>query len=117
MRTAASWLNSYLLRIGAAESALCAWGHAPETVKHFLFLCTGWTTERRQFFDKWLRKLGDVSLFLGGRVVQDGEEEDWQPVWAAVRAAVAYATAMARLDWLPEEIWGRPEIGEKEERD
>lgn len=102
MRTGANRLNSYLFRIGVSESALCACGCAPETVKHFLFTCTRWNTERKRFFDKWPRKLGNVSFFLGGRAVEEKEEQGWQPTWAAVRAAVGYARATARLDWVPE---------------
>lgn len=106
MRTGANRLNSYLFRIGAAESALCACCRAPETVKHFLFTCTRWDTQRRQLLDKWPRKLGNASFFLGGRAAEDEEKEDWQPAWAAVRAAIGYARATARLDWVPEEAQG-----------
>ena len=40
LRTGMTRLNSYLNRIGAADSNLCACGQASETIEHFLFRCT-----------------------------------------------------------------------------
>jgi hypothetical protein len=36
LRTGMARLNGFLNRVGAAESNLCACGHASETVRHFL---------------------------------------------------------------------------------
>ena len=40
LRTGMARINSYLSKIGAAESDMCECGHAPETMEHFLFRCT-----------------------------------------------------------------------------
>lgn len=46
LRTGMIRLNSYLYQIGATESAMCTYGQARETVKHFLFRCTRWDMQR-----------------------------------------------------------------------
>ena len=46
LRTGMTRLNSYLNKIGAADSDLCACGQASETVEHFLFRCTKWVAMR-----------------------------------------------------------------------
>ncbi|KJZ69825.1 hypothetical protein HIM_10778 [Hirsutella minnesotensis 3608] len=46
LRTGMIRLNSYLCRIGAADSGLCDCGQATETVEHFLFRCKNWTAQR-----------------------------------------------------------------------
>jgi hypothetical protein len=46
LRTGMTRLNSYLSKIGAAESDICICGRASETVEHFLFRCTKWTRLR-----------------------------------------------------------------------
>ncbi|OBS17458.1 hypothetical protein FPOA_12095 [Fusarium poae] len=38
--------NSYLSKIGAAESDMCDCGCGPETMEHFLFRCSRWEAER-----------------------------------------------------------------------
>ncbi len=53
LRTAMGRINKYLHRIGAAELPDCACGVEKEDVKHFLFRCIRWTSERaplRQYF-------------------------------------------------------------------
>ncbi|KAJ0132998.1 C2H2 type master regulator of conidiophore development brlA [Fusarium oxysporum f. sp. albedinis] len=40
LRTGMAMINSYLSKIGAAESDMCECGRAPETMEHFLFRCT-----------------------------------------------------------------------------
>jgi hypothetical protein len=44
LRTGMARLNSYLHRINAAPTDQCVCGHGRETVDHFLFRCTRWTT-------------------------------------------------------------------------
>ncbi|KAH7146015.1 hypothetical protein EDB81DRAFT_883430 [Dactylonectria macrodidyma] len=43
-------LNSYLHRIGAAESDICDCGQAAVTIEHFLFRCKKWTMQREAMF-------------------------------------------------------------------
>ena len=96
LRTGACRLNEYLFEIGVAESALCACNASNETVRHFLFTCNRWNEERRSLLAKWPRKMGDTSLFLGGRAPTE-EANGWRPNLTAVEAMLAYVKATARL--------------------
>jgi hypothetical protein len=89
-RTGANRLNSYLHRIGAAETDECACGATTETVKHFLFLCRTWMAERKRLlYDRWSDRMRDTSFFLGGRARTE-DPEGWTPDWDAVNATTAY---------------------------
>lgn len=46
LRTGMTRLNVYLHQIGGAESDQCPYGHAKETVEHFLFRCRLWDSHR-----------------------------------------------------------------------
>jgi hypothetical protein len=48
LRTGMARLNSYLFRIAAASTDQCTCGQAAETVEHFLFRCTKWTSYRTE---------------------------------------------------------------------
>lgn len=100
LRTGMSRLNSYLSRIGAAESDLCACGRASETVEHFLFRCTQWTAMREGMNQCTESKRGNLSFFLGGKSHSDPDR--WQPDMKAVHAAIKYAIATGRLEQEPE---------------
>jgi hypothetical protein len=95
LRTGASRLNEYLFKIGAAESAVCACGAAPESTKHFLFTCILWAEERKRMLQKWPGMCANMSFFPGGRYQQ--EKPGWKPCIDAVDAAVAFAAATGRL--------------------
>ena len=100
LQTGANRLNSYLYKVGATETNQYSYGAAAETVKHFLFLCINWFTERKRFlYDKWPRKMGDTSFFLGGRSTFE-DPQGWSPDWDAVNTTIAYAAATTRLDYV-----------------
>lgn len=66
LRTGKCRLNSYLHRIGAAESDRCPLCRQAETVRHFLVECTRWTMERAQHLQSMTPRWSDVSYLLGG---------------------------------------------------
>lgn len=74
LRTGMTALNSYLHKIGVAESDMCDCGQAAETVEHFLFRCKKWTTQREVMFQYSQTKMGSLSFFLGGKGASDGDE-------------------------------------------
>ena len=96
LRTGMARLNGYLHRIGAAESDLCPCGQATETIKHFLFRCTTWNTQRAQMLAQTETRRSSLSFFLGGKTASDPEK--WTPNIEAVRATVKYAMATGRLE-------------------
>lgn len=96
LRTGMARLNGYLHRIGAAESDQCACGQARETVQHFLFRCTLWTTHRAHLLEQTDTRRGSLSFHLGGKAPSDSEP--WTPNMNAVRATVKYAIATRRFD-------------------
>ncbi|KAK4071531.1 hypothetical protein Purlil1_13410 [Purpureocillium lilacinum] len=73
LRTGRTALNSYLHKIGVAESNMCDCGQAAETVEHFLFRCKKWTTQREVMFQYSQTKMGSLS-FLGGKGASDGDK-------------------------------------------
>jgi hypothetical protein len=95
LRTGASRLDEYLVKIKATESNKCECGAERESVKHYLFTCRTWRLQRQEIRAKWPRKIGNVSFFLGGRSTE--EKGGWKPELEAVRAAVRFATATGRL--------------------
>ena len=95
LRTGMARLNGYLHRIGAADSDLCACGHAKETVEHFLFRCSQWDQYREILRKQTDTKMGCLSFFLGGKSPSD--PEPWKPRLSVVRATIQYAMATGRL--------------------
>lgn len=95
LRTGMARINSYLSKIGAAESDICECGRAPETMEHFLFRCTRWDTERESMRQAGQSMMGNLSFFLGGKSASDGPK--WAPNLEAVRAAIKFAMATGRL--------------------
>lgn len=100
LRTGITRLNSYLNRISAVESNLCACGQASETTEHFLFRCTQWTAIREGMNQCTESKQGNLSFFLGGKSHSDPDR--WQLDMKAVLAAIKYAIATGRLEPEPE---------------
>jgi endonuclease/exonuclease/phosphatase family metal-dependent hydrolase len=96
LRTGMIRLNSYLHRIGAAESDICDCGQAAETIEHFLFRCKKWTMQREVMFKCSRTKIGNLSFFLGGKAASD--DEKWKPNMQAVRATIEFAITTNRLD-------------------
>lgn len=93
-------LNSYLNRIGAVDSDLCACGQAIEAIEHFLFRCTQWKVMREGMNQCTESRRGNLSFFLGGKSRSDPDR--WQPDMKAVHAAIKYAIATGRLEQEPE---------------
>ena len=96
LRTGMARLNGYLYRIEAAPSDQCACGHARETVDHFLFRCTKWTTYRTEMLECTDTYRSNISFYLGGKSPSD--KKDWTPNMTAVRATIRFAMATGRLD-------------------
>ncbi|KDN71873.1 hypothetical protein CSUB01_09606 [Colletotrichum sublineola] len=96
LRTGMARLNGYLHRIDAAPSHVCACGQATETVEHFLFRCTKWTTLRSEMLQCTETQRGNISFYLGGKSPLD--DEKWTPNMQAVRATIRFALATGRLD-------------------
>lgn len=96
LRTGKIRLNKYLYQIGAAESPRCACGYTEETVKHFLFRCTRWTSQRILMLQQTEDRRGNLSFALGGKTPTD--KDPWTPNIGAVRATIKYAIATGRLE-------------------
>jgi ribonuclease HI len=96
LRTGMAKLNGFLSRIGAAESDLCACGHAKETVEHFLLRCIKWTALRDGLLQCTETRRGSLSFYLGGKAPSDPKV--WMPDMKAVRATIKYAMATGRLE-------------------
>jgi hypothetical protein len=95
LRTGMIGLNGYLHRIRAVESDQCDCGAAKETVQHFMFRCTKWTTQRDVLLRQTETRRGDLSFFLGGKAASD--PANWQPNMKAVRATIQYTIATGRF--------------------
>ncbi|RKK10846.1 hypothetical protein BFJ65_g14842 [Fusarium oxysporum f. sp. cepae] len=95
LRTGMAKINSYLNKIGAAESDMCECGCGPETMEHFLFRCTRWEAEREAMRRVGQNMMGNLSFFLGGKSASDGAK--WRPNLEVVRATVKFAMATGRL--------------------
>jgi hypothetical protein len=89
LRTGMARVNSYLHKIGAADTDMFECGQAPETMEHFLFRCTKWDAHREGMRDVGQAKMGNLSFFLGGKAASDGPK--WAPNLQAVRAAIRFA--------------------------
>ena len=96
LRTGMARLNGYLHRINAAPTDQCACGQARETVEHFLFRCTKWTTYRTEMLQCTATHRSNISFYLGGKTPAD--DEPWTPDLEAVRTTIRFAIATGRLD-------------------
>ncbi|KZL65332.1 putative transposable element, partial [Colletotrichum tofieldiae] len=96
LRTGMARLDYYLHRIDAASSHICGCGQAAETVEHFLFRCTQWTTHRREMLECTETQKSNISFYLGGKSSSD--DDKLTPNMQAVRAAIRFALATGRLD-------------------
>ncbi len=96
LRTGMARLNSYLHRINAAPTDVCACGQARETVEHFLFRCTQWQAFRTEMLQCTETHRSNISYYLGGKSPTD--DKSWTPDLTAVRATIRFAMATGRLD-------------------
>ena len=101
MRTGCIQLNQFLARIRAIESATCSCGEAPESPRHFLFGCRLWIERRKELYEKWPGKEGNLRYFLGAKGHDDTMQ--WKPELGAIRAMVCFAKATGRLNRNPDE--------------
>ena len=102
LRTGMSHLNDYLYWIGAAESDQCACEQAKETVKHFLFTCWRWKTERLELWEQSSMRRGCLSFYLEGK--NSGDTTSWRPDMHVVQAAIKFAILTERLDLENQEL-------------
>ena len=84
------------VRIKAIESPTCQCGAAPESLRHFLFSCKRWTPQRREMYERWPGKEGNMRFFLGAKRPDD--TDTWKPDMEAIRTVIKYVRATARLD-------------------
>jgi hypothetical protein len=99
LRTSMGRINEYLYRIGATETSNCACGIEKESVKHFLFRCNRWNTERAPLRQQLTAEGSALSLCLGGKALSD--PDDWSPDINAVKATIKFALDTGRLDYQP----------------
>ena len=96
LRTGCARLNQFLARIRAVESPICQCGAAPESIRHFLFSCSRWTTQRKKMYDKWPGKEGDVRFFTGSKSATDTAA--WRPELEAIQTVIEYVRATTRFE-------------------
>ena len=101
LRTGISRLNSYLFRIGAADSDQCICSKGEETVHHSFFSCALWTELRAEIMQisRKEKRWGDTSFLLGSwsGLRKDGELSKWKPNLQAVAAAIRFTKVTGRL--------------------
>jgi len=67
LRTRHIALNSFLHRIGAADSPLCSHCRAPETVEHYLLHCSRFSTQRSALRARLKRPLNSIHALLANK--------------------------------------------------
>ncbi|KAF1993294.1 hypothetical protein P154DRAFT_381581, partial [Amniculicola lignicola CBS 123094] len=65
LRTGKTFLNEYLHKIKASETASCDCGFT-ESIAHFLFLCSRWVRQRGKLRRRHGRRFRGLSYVLGG---------------------------------------------------
>jgi ribonuclease HI len=98
LRTGKCRLNAYLYSIQASDTDLCGCGQR-ETIRHLLFDCPRWQTERTELMTQAGARWGDISYLLGGWTNErlDGRVQTWKPDTEAVRATITFAKKTGRL--------------------
>lgn len=103
LRTGKTFLNEYLHKIKASDTALCDCGSV-ESIAHFLFACRRWRQQRTQLRQQHGQRFGELSYALGGYSSKqeggqsiDGPMERWKADIAAVKATIEFAKATGRL--------------------
>ena len=96
LRTGYARINQYLARIKAIDSSLYPCGAAPESLRHFLFSCSRWVSQRRELYEKWPGKEGNLMFFVGAKVTND--RVAWSPELETIRAVINYTKATARFE-------------------
>lgn len=103
LRTGKTFLNEYLHKIKASETAACDCGPT-ESIAHFLFRCSRWVQRRTTLRQQHGERFGDLSYALGGYSSRqeggqniDGPIEKWKPNMEAVKATIVFAKSTGRL--------------------
>ena len=103
LRTGKTFLNKYLYKIKASETAACDCGSI-ESVAHFLFACRRWRQQRAKLRQQHGERFGELSYALGGYSSRqeggesiDGPIERWKAGMEAVRATIEFARSTGRL--------------------
>src|SRR5689334_14783009 len=65
LRTGKTFLNEYLLKIKASDTAACECGYT-EPIAHFLFACSRWRQQRAKLREQHGHRFGELSYALGG---------------------------------------------------
>jgi len=101
LRTGKTFLNEYLHKIKATETAACDCG-CIESVAHFLFACRRWRQQRAKLRQQHGQRFGELSYALGGYSSRqeggesiDGPIERWKPSMGAVDRAHEADVVMA----------------------
>ena len=109
LRTGKCRLNSYLARIGAAESDVCECGREAETVPHYLFRCPQWDEIRRKLQVHAQPRWGDHAYCLGawndrrdlvGKLI-DGDKARWKPDMKMVKKVLQFVEQTQRFEPSP----------------
>ena len=103
LRTGKTFLNEYLYKIRASETAACDRGTI-ESIAHFLFVCRRWRQQRAKLRQQHGQRFGELSYALGGYSSRqeggesiDGPIEQWKADMEAVRATIDFARSTGRL--------------------
>jgi ribonuclease HI len=103
LRTGKTFLNEYLYKIKASETAACDCGSI-ESIAHFLFACRRWRQQRAKLRQQHGQRFGELSYALGGYSSRqeggesiDGPIERWKADMEAVRATIEFARSTGRL--------------------
>jgi hypothetical protein len=105
LRTSSSWLNSYLVTIGAKELITCQCDMSSKETMTLPFECPLWEEQRRELRGRENERWKDLIYFLGARTERrtsdgqllDGEASYWTPNTKAVKRTVRFTLATERL--------------------
>jgi hypothetical protein len=115
LRTGKAFLNEYLHKIKASETALCECG-CVESIAHFLFVCRRWKQQRIKLRQQHGQRFGELSYALGGYSSRqeggqsiDGPIERWKPDIKVAKATIEFAKNTGRLQLNEQDSTSREE--------
>ncbi|KAK7178140.1 reverse transcriptase [Paraphaeosphaeria sporulosa] len=122
LRTGKTFLNEYLHKIRAEDTAACDCGSI-ESTAHFLFACRRWRQQRAKLRQQHGKRFGDLSYALGGYSNRqeggesiDGTMARWEADMEAVRATIEFAKSTGRLQPHERHVESRDEAEAEERR-
>ncbi|KAH8193546.1 hypothetical protein TruAng_012289 [Truncatella angustata] len=74
LRTGMARLNYYLAQISAVASPQCDYGHAKETVKHFVLHYRKWTSHRKDLLKYTQNRSRSISFLVSGKTNSDDKD-------------------------------------------